>query len=445
MTRTIAKRPVILALQLVALAALVVGCSDQERRLIIAYSNDMVGEIRSCGCVSNDYGGLGRRATYLTNLRKMADDFLLFEGGDFFGLDVNYGKEKADLTLQAMTYMEYNGMVLGEKDFAHGLEYIVEKVDKLKLPVVMANLVDTQTNELVFPASRTFRLPGGLRVGVVGVIGTGLEFPEQVPPGRLHVASPTAAVEREVTALRNDVDLVVVLAHMPGARARRLAQTARGVDIVVNGHDARPMRKTRKSGGAYVVATSDRGRFMGVAWGTLDAHNELIEFDAAVEPLSTDYSDHEAIVKLFQSYDMEIARKEKARVSTGVPQGELAKSPLVGAETCKECHPDIHEQWSGTAHAHAFEILERENRQFDRDCTPCHTTGFYELGGFLSLVDTPHLTDIQCEACHGNGATHSRNPDISTTGRARSVCTRCHTEEQTPGFSFDERWPLIAH
>ncbi|MDH3217794.1 MAG: multiheme c-type cytochrome, partial [Candidatus Krumholzibacteria bacterium] len=397
------------------------------------------------GCGNHDYGGLGRRATFLSNLRKTSEDVLLFDGGDFFGIDVNYSREKADLTLQAFSYMDYDGIVLGEKDFVEGLDYLLQKVTKLKLPVVVANLEDTRTGDLVFAPSRKVELLNGLRVGVIGVMAPGLTITNQQAAERLRVLEPKASVERELAVLREQVDLVVVLAHMPIAQTKRLADNIEGVDIVVTGHEARPMRKTRKFGNAYVLTAADRGRFMGLASGTFDVRKGMVEFKSEVQPLTPDYHDHEAIVKLFQSYDMEIARREQARVSTGVLRGEYAKNPFVGADGCEPCHTDIYEQWSGTRHAHAFEILVEQEREYDRDCTPCHTTGFYELGGFLSLVETPNLTGVQCEVCHGNGSTHSGAPSVKTPGHARSVCKECHTAEQTPGFAFDKDWPQIAH
>ena len=42
-----------------------VGCSEKETPITVAFSNNMNGEIRSCGCGAHDYGGLGRRATWI--------------------------------------------------------------------------------------------------------------------------------------------------------------------------------------------------------------------------------------------------------------------------------------------------------------------------------------------------------------------------------------------
>jgi 2',3'-cyclic-nucleotide 2'-phosphodiesterase (5'-nucleotidase family) len=428
-------------LGLVLAVALAVGCAKREHELTIAYTNNMIGEIRSCGCGSHDYGGLGRRATFVDGLRKRSDNFLLFEGGDFFGLGVNYSEQKARLTTQAMSFIGYDGVVVGEKDFGQGVEYLVDRVNSLKLPVVVANLVDTESGELLFPASRTFELPSGLKVGVVGVVGPGLAFPEAVPPGRLRVEDPKSAIKREVEAIRDVVQLVVVLAHMPTASLRQLGKQIPDIDIIVAGHDARPTRKASTFGNAYLLTTVDRGRFMGIAWATLDTKDGIVNLITDVQPLGEDYTDHEAIVKLFQTYDMEIARVESQRISTGIQ----ARSTFAGGAACKECHQEIYDQWMSTKHAHAFDILVRESREFDRDCTPCHTTGFYEIGGYMSIVDTPELKNVQCESCHGSSAAHVRTPIVKTPTNARSVCRSCHNAEQTPDFKFDTYWPKIAH
>jgi mono/diheme cytochrome c family protein len=53
------------------------------------------------------------------------------------------------------------------------------------------------------------------------------------------------------------------------------------------------------------------------------------------------------------------------------------------------------------------------------------------------------LTDVQCEACHGPGAEHTR--DGSYRARAREACVKCHTPNDDPDFNFEKDWPLIAH
>ncbi|MCZ6765607.1 MAG: hypothetical protein O7D32_01610, partial [bacterium] len=176
-------------------AVLTVGCSESERSLTVVFSNNMVGEIRSCGCAARDFGGLGRRATFLNLERLETDDFLLLEGGDFFGTDLNYGEEKAGLTLQSMSFMGYDGMVLGEKDLTFGLDYIVEKYKSLRLPIVIANVYYEDSGDRVFPASRIVKLSNGLRIGLVGVMGDRLKLQQDADRIRIDPPSEAALAE----------------------------------------------------------------------------------------------------------------------------------------------------------------------------------------------------------------------------------------------------------
>lgn len=90
----------------------------------------------------------------------------------------------------------------------------------------------------------------------------------------------------------------------------------------------------------------------------------------------------------------------------------------VGAKKCKACHMKWYKAWKKTNMATSFENLkpgvkaeEKKKAGIDPDkdyttdekCLKCHTTGYGEPGGFISLAETPKLINVQCEACHGPG------------------------------------------
>jgi Cytochrome c554 and c-prime/Calcineurin-like phosphoesterase len=434
-----------LVLAIGCLAAALGACSRREgpRRVTIAFSNDLHGEIRSCGCAVKDYGGLGRRATFLTALRDTTGDLLLVDGGDIFSAGMNYGREKADLTLKSMARMGYQAVVVGEKDFGFGTDYIVKHAREVGLPIVVANLFDAVADTLLFPATREVALPSGLRIGLVGAISRTLKLPPQVHPGSLVIRDPVTTIRPLVDSLRTRVDLVVVVAHMNRNEARRLAVAVPGADIVVHGHEGMPMRRAHRDGNAWVLQAGDRGRYMGVAYATLGKDKRIASLSLAAVPLDKSYADDEGIAKLFQVYDIAIATHEKAAPADA--GSAAAKDKFVSANTCRPCHGAFYDQWAQTPHAHAFETLATRGREFDRDCTPCHSTGFYDAGGFVSAAATPELTAVQCESCHGNGAAHARDPRVKTTADARAECRQCHTVDQTPDFAFEPFWAKLSN
>ncbi|HEU4364394.1 MAG TPA: hypothetical protein VFT13_02910, partial [Candidatus Krumholzibacteria bacterium] len=189
------------------IAGAVAGCGEKKNapsRLAIAYSNDLWGEIRSCGCAAKDLGGLGRRATFLKALQDTTGDVLIVEAGDFFSSNINYGIEKADVTMRSMALMGYHGVVIGEDELGFGLDYFLRRSHEVRLPIVVANLFDTVADTLIFPPSRIVTMKSGLRVGIAGVMGSQLQLPPQVPGGMLEIRDPAASVQPVVDALRGD-------------------------------------------------------------------------------------------------------------------------------------------------------------------------------------------------------------------------------------------------
>jgi hypothetical protein len=85
----------------------------------------------------------------------------------------------------------------------------------------------------------------------------------------------------------------------------------------------------------------------------------------------------------------------------------------VGSKKCKLCHikGGIYKRWEKMRHATNFATLKPEHYTMKdeltgRMCLDCHTTGYGEPSGFVSVEKTPHLTSVGCESCHGPGSLH---------------------------------------
>lgn len=95
-------------------------------------------------------------------------------------------------------------------------------------------------------------------------------------------------------------------------------------------------------------------------------------------------------------------------------------------ENCKMCHSDKHEQWSGTGHAKAYDLLVAVGKQNSPECLPCHTTGYGKKGGYVDEAATPGLKNVQCESCHGPGENHMGDVEGIVGSPAAAKCAECH-------------------
>jgi hypothetical protein len=131
------------------------------------------------------------------------------------------------------------------------------------------------------------------------------------------------------------------------------------------------------------------------------------------------------------------------------PEGKDRAGPLsyVGSLACKDCHPEEYENFMTYAKkSTSFQSIEKQMRHLTPDeikqCYPCHTTGYGQPGGFVSIEETPHLKNAGCEVCHGPGAEHARSGDpAEIIGKmGKKDCERCHISERVKAFKYK---PLI--
>ena len=133
-----------------------------------------------------------------------------------------------------------------------------------------------------------------------------------------------------------------------------------------------------------------------------------------------------------------------AQAETMVGNGQPV---YVGSDVCQECHPDEYSSFVAYAKkAKSFTSIERLRRNLTSEevekCYACHTTGYGQPGGFISLEETPHLKDSGCEVCHGPGEIHVRDQDAaSIRGHlSKKDCEVCHISERVKAFRYK---PLI--
>jgi len=117
----------------------------------------------------------------------------------------------------------------------------------------------------------------------------------------------------------------------------------------------------------------------------------------------------------------------------------------VGSGTCGSCHPDTHAAWDQTAHASAYDALAGLPPNVFTNLLVYCTVGYGWPSGFVSVTNTPWLTDVGCENCHGPGAAHvygNHSLVQPAATIASQVCGGCHDGAMNPTYT---EWTNSAH
>lgn len=120
--------------------------------------------------------------------------------------------------------------------------------------------------------------------------------------------------------------------------------------------------------------------------------------------------------------------------AVGAAKGPSKAAKYVGSKQCRMCHMPEYNTWRKTKHAKNFGVLKGDEVK-NPDCLKCHTTGYGQPGGFVSLDKTPKLTNTGCESCHGAGSEHvvaaKKSPDEGEWAKyidktPQNKCVKCH-------------------
>ncbi|MBN1886077.1 MAG: hypothetical protein JW876_11230 [Candidatus Krumholzibacteriota bacterium] len=282
------------------------GGKETETRgaeLSVIFGSDLLGKIRSCGCALEDMGGLGRRATYIEEVRNSVDNLLVVDAGDAFSLDLAFSRDEAALLFESYDLMGTDVMTPGELEFIFGVDYLLELGGRVGFDLVAANVVDPSTGEPLLGPPWTVRtLEGGLRVAITGVLDDSIRFPGYIDTSGFEVRPVRETLDELLPAMRREADFLILLCHTGLDRARDIVAVTPGFDIVVIGHGKPVIKKREIEGETIMLATGGQGQYVGRIDLVIDGHGGTEFGRLQIVPLRDEIAIHEGVAAIFRSY-----------------------------------------------------------------------------------------------------------------------------------------------
>jgi hypothetical protein len=149
----------------------------------------------------------------------------------------------------------------------------------------------------------------------------------------------------------------------------------------------------------------------------------------AMHDIREDLGTDDAVHAQMLAYYKKVNDANKAELAGRVPPKPAKGEPgYVGVDVCSSCHEEPKAVWDKTRHAHAYETLSKQFKEFNLDCVSCHVTGYDRPGG-STVTHVDALKDVQCEVCHGPGSNH-----VAKNGKVKmpvskpepDTCLACH-------------------
>ncbi|SDZ35982.1 5'-nucleotidase [Jannaschia faecimaris] len=264
----------------------------------------------------NCYGGSARLMTAINEARKRTENSVLFDAGDQFPRPENPYDLNVSLTANLMNRLAYDAMTLGNHEFDYGEDVVVEFIDRLNFPVLVANIDFSGNPHLALGTRKSAIIErGGEKLGLIGVTlessTASAAYAEDVV-----TFDATGAVQAEVDNLiAEGVNKIIVISHLGYSADKRLAESIVGIDVIVGGHTHSYLSNTFANAvgpyptmvnGVAVVQTFSFGLFLGELTATFDDEGNLTK--AVGDPILLDASvaESEGITSLISNAEAEL-------------------------------------------------------------------------------------------------------------------------------------------
>ena len=365
----------------------------REDALNILYTGAIKGELEPCGCSpETQSGGLARLSGYISQNKEALSPYVLVDAGNTFADDTPQGRLKNEAVLRSFSVMGYDAAAID----------------------INRTAVDRDSITALASQYRAAALHSG---GAIKAVRDGL---------KINISSDEKLVKKGM--------INILLSGRPVAELKAV----KGWAVIISS-SGEELESPEASDRAVIVSGFPKGQKLGILSLKLGKQGKVVGSSHRWQDLKQAVPEDPEVRAVLNEYDRKVAALLKEEELKPVSSGQY-----LGMESCVECHQSFVDSWKATKHSTAFATLERVGKSKDPECVKCHTVGFGEEGGFLSLKATPGLSGVQCESCHGPGREHAADFGPMRP-LAVEICLKCHTAENSPLFDYQKYFEKIKH
>lgn len=204
----------------------------------IFYLNDTHGAVLNKGSEL----GLAKIGNYIEKERD--DNSLFIAGGDMFQGQLISNDNKGSIFIEVFNHLNMDAFVIGNHEFDWGLDEIMKYFNdqtnpiKANFPILGANVKLKETRERPdYIDAHTIVNKNGVKIGIIGVIGDGLE--SSIATYRIqdyYFSDAYQAVVESVNEIKNEVDFILVVNHHTDHNFNEKVAKLDKVSSIFNGH-----------------------------------------------------------------------------------------------------------------------------------------------------------------------------------------------------------------
>lgn len=259
-----------------------------------------------------DGKNIAQKATIINEIRSRQPNAVFVGVGDDLGTSLLSSEFKGSQSIDAFNRMGLAVDGIGNHDFDDGPDNLLNQVPKANFPFVNANLKDVRTGDV-------FGAEVGIKEYVIlDVNGVKVGFTSLAPIDTAEISSPgpnvqildyAEAMNAVLPKMEADgAEVTVLLSHICGPDADRLAAEVDGIDVIVGDHCAEALEQPKVINNTIVSRVGDEYDYVGEL--TLLVQNgDVIDHKFTRHEITADTPEDPEIKALMDSYTAQLDEK----------------------------------------------------------------------------------------------------------------------------------------
>lgn len=222
---------------------------SSQKKITILHTNDVHSHIDPFGPEDGrnpNKGGVARRASLISSIRKGNPNTLLLDAGDIFQGTPYFNYYGGELEFKLMSMLQYDVATIGNHDFDNGIDGLYAQLPHANFDFVSANY--DFSNTIMDSHVKPYKIL--IRDGIkIGIFGLGVELQGLVDKNLYKETiynDPIESAQEMTRILKQDnkCDLIICLSHLGyyyGNKPEnicdlKLAEETKDIDLIIGGH-----------------------------------------------------------------------------------------------------------------------------------------------------------------------------------------------------------------
>lgn len=300
----------------------------------ILATSDQHGKFYPYDYALNEKSLSGSSAQIATKIKELRNDnTLVIDVGDTVQGNSNeiFNNDSIHPMIQSLNLMNYDIWTTGNHEYNFGVPTLERFIKQFNGKTLIGNVYDK--NDKPLADAYTIIEKGGVKIAVIGVVTPNIVRWDSVNLKDYKVTDPVEETKKVIEKVEDDVDLIVVAAHMSegneygveNSGANALADACPEIDLIIAAHEHKLVEGVERNG-VLIVENKDSAQTLARIVLTLkkDASGKYQVSDRKSESISmTDVTPDPTFMKELASAD------KKARDDANTPIGKLEGGNLV--------------------------------------------------------------------------------------------------------------------